>query len=127
MEKKISYWITFWAPGSFTANAWSKDCDVLPSPDEVEIPDNAYAFTLHKREDAIDGEKTYKGECEQVGPMYYHPNSQVTTLEETKKHRNTSDMLISNMKCNKWDAVIWTRWGNWPQPYEESRHKVLSK
>jgi hypothetical protein len=125
MLKEKKYWITYWMPGSFTANTSVKDCKELPLIAEVEWPENAYALTLHQREDAIDGEKVYKGESEQIGPMYYHPDSKVTTLEETKAHPHTTKTLISNMECNGWDAVIWTRWGNWPQPFENGRHEIV--
>lgn len=125
MKKETTYWIEFYSPGSFCANTWTKDVDKLPEPNSVEIPENAYSFTLNKREDIIDGDKKYKGTSEQVGPMYYHPDSKVTTLEETRGHSGATKTLISNMMCNNWDSVIWTRWGNWPQPFNADKQEVV--
>ena len=112
-------------PGSFVAETWIKDYTKLPQPQEVEIPENAYAFEIYQREDIVEGGKTYKGDAIQIGKTYYHPDSLVTNLEETKNHKNASDILIRNMECNKWENVIWTRWGNWPQPYNAENMEVL--
>jgi hypothetical protein len=30
------------------------------------------------------------------------------------------------MRCNKWPSVIYSRWGNWPQPYEAGKCEVLA-
>ena len=126
MNKKIKCYIRFYSPGSFTANTEDQSCDsLLPLAEMVAWPERAYAFTLHQREDIINDEKTYRGEDEQIDPIYYHPDSQVTTLEETKNHRNATEILISNMEMNGWDAVVWTRWGNWPQPFDSTKHKVI--
>jgi hypothetical protein len=29
------------------------------------------------------------------------------------------------MECNGWKQMVWTRWGNWPQPFEPERMEVL--
>ena len=34
-------------------------------------------------------------------------------------------ILISNMECNDWKQIIWTRWGNWPQPFDPATAEVL--
>jgi hypothetical protein len=127
MKIIMRYWIKFYAPGSFTANVWIIECEELPKPEEVEIPENAYAFEIYKREDIEKDGKIYKGEAKQVGKQYYHPDSEVTTLEEVRKHPKTTDILISNMECNKWDSVIWTRWGNWAQPFNKEKISIVPK
>lgn len=125
MQKQKKYWIRFWVPGSFVAEEIIRHCEALPTPEQVEFPDNAYAFTLHEREDIVDGEQTYTGEAKRVGPTYYHPNSVVETLEEVKKNPNATSTLISNMEGNGWRQIVWSRWGNWPQPFEADSIKVL--
>lgn len=126
MKKQTVYWVRFFAPGSFVANEWTKDYDEQPRPNDIEWPDNAYAFTVHKRVDALDGDDTYKGKPEQIGPIYYHPESKVETLEEVRHNPNATDILIQNMERNGWAEIIWTRWGNWPQEYDATKHQVLA-
>jgi hypothetical protein len=29
------------------------------------------------------------------------------------------------MECNGWKQIIWTRWMNWPQPYEPGQQAIL--
>ncbi len=126
MNKVTKTWINFYAPGSFTANEWTKDTPENTSPDDVEWPDNAYAFTLHRRVDIVDGGETYNGKPEQIGPMYYHPDSATETLEEVKQNPSATSILVGNMECNRWERIVWTRWGNWPQPFDSEKHRVLA-
>jgi hypothetical protein len=124
MNKETVYYARFWSPGSFVAEDWTKPIST-PDPRKVEWPDRAYAFSIHKREDVVDGDKRYKGKPEQIGPLYYHPDSKVESLAEVRKNRKATDILISNMECNGWKQMVWTRWGNWPQPFEPERMEVL--
>lgn len=120
MEKRTKKWVTYYAPGSFTSDAWTVELFGGPDPADISWPDNAYAFTLHEREDVHDDDRVYQGEAVQVGPTYYHPDSKVETLEQAKTNPAATPILISNMECNRWAAVVWTRWGNWPQPMSET-------
>jgi len=59
--------------------------------------------------------------------MYYHPGSTITSLDQVKAGKTPGSIghaLIGNMECNNWDAVIWTRWGNWPQPFDAAKHEI---
>lgn len=125
MHKKLKRFVVFWAPGLFFGEARTQDVESA-DPLAVEWPDDAYAFTMHEREDVVDGEKIYEGEPVQVGPMYYHPDSKIETLEEVKRNPNKGAALVSNMENNGWDHIIWTRWGNWPQPFKEGKSVVLT-
>ena len=125
MEKKMKYWVKFWMPGTIVAESWNQEFESLPDPRRVSWPRHAYAFTVHQREDIVDKDKEYQGKPEQVGPMYYHPDSKIETLEEVKQNPNTGPALVSNMECNGWDRIIWTRWKNWPQPFKEGEMLVL--
>lgn len=126
MQKVKKYWARFYAPGSFVANEWDIESSSKIEPSSVEWPENAYAMTLHERTDMIDGDDTFTGQAEQIGPMYYHPDSVVETLDEAKRNPNATSILISNMECNRWESIVWSRWGNWPQPFDSSKHQVLS-
>lgn len=124
MKKELKRFVTFLAPGSFLAENWSRDVDSL-DPYAIEWPNNAYAFTLHEREDIVDGDARFTGKARQIGPTYYHPDSTIETLDEVKANPKAGAVLVSNMQINRWDRVVWSRWGNWPQPYKDGEVKVL--
>lgn len=125
MHKRTVYYVTFTAPGAFVAESWKREVS-SPDPHKVEWPGNAYAFTMHKREDAIDGDTVYIGQPQQIGPTYYHPDSKVETLAEVRLNQKATPILISNMECNRWSHIIWSRWGNWPQPFDPAESEVLA-
>jgi hypothetical protein len=124
MNKQTVHYVTFWSPGSFVAEEWTVPVD-SPDPRKVAWPDNAYAFRMFKREDVIDGDKTYQGKPERIGKIYYHPDSSVQSLDEARTNPRATRILISNMEGNGWQQVIWTRWGTWPQPFEPADMEVL--
>ena len=124
MERASHHWIEFLAPGSFIADSWKKAYEPPYKPEHVEFPERAYAFTMHKQDVIVVDGNEFLGKSEQIGPTYYHPDSKIETLEQVLK-RGPESILAGNMKCNKWDKVIFTRWDNWPQPYKESETVVL--
>lgn len=126
MKKQKVYFVVFWAPGSFFGESWTSEVKT-PDPMAVKWPDNAYSFTMHEREDVVDGDTRFRGDSIQVGPAYFHPDSKVETLTQVKKNPKSTPTLIENMRCNKWEAVVWSRWGNWPQPFEKGKAVVLPK
>lgn len=125
MEKVTKRFVKFWRPGFMFAEDWSREVETL-DPHAIEWPENAYAFTLHERTDVMDGDQTYVGKAEQIGPMYYHPDSKVETLDQAKSNPESTSTLIANMECNDWNAIVWSRWGNWPQPFDPSKACVLT-
>lgn len=125
MDRVTVRYVRFLSPGSFVANDWTAPVESI-DPLSVQWPENAYAFTLHERVDVMDGPETFKGEAKQLGPMYYHPDSKVLTEAEIAAKGDPRDsVLLSNMRINKWPSVIYSRWGNWPQPYETGEQVVL--
>jgi len=125
MDKVTVRYARFLAPGSFVANEWTRPVDTL-APEAVAWPENAYAFTLHERVDVLDGTDTFTGNPQQVGPMYYHPDSKVLTQADVAAKNDPRDStLLSNMRCNEWDTVIYSRWGNWPQPFDAGKAQIL--
>lgn len=125
MDRITVRFARFLAPGSFVANEWTTPVESL-DPNAVAWPDNAYAFTLHERVDLHDGPELFKGAEKQIGPMYYHPDSKVKTLAEVKADPASTRILVSNMECNGWGSLIYSRWGNWPQPFDATKHRVLA-
>lgn len=126
MHKITNRFARFYAPGTFFAEEWNKPAETL-DPEAVDFPDNAFAFTLHERIDIVDGDATYEGKTTQVGLRYYHADSKVETLDEVRRNPKATQILISNMECNRWDRVVWTRWGNWPQPFDPAKDCVLPR
>lgn len=124
MNKRTIHYVTFWSPGSFMAEEFTVTIE-SPDPRKVAWPDYAYAFRLFEREDVIDGDKTYEGKPQQLGPVYYHPDSVVQSLDEVQANPKATPILISNMKGNRWAQIIWTRWMNWPQPFYPDTMQVL--
>jgi hypothetical protein len=126
MRKKIKYWIEFWRTGSFVGESWNVYVTEKPNKKKIKFPDSAYSCRFFQRTDVIVDGKTYEGKAEQIGKWYYHPDSKVMTLEEIKALNNPNDrILISNMECNGWISVIYTRWGNWPQPFAPINMEIL--
>lgn len=121
-----SKWIVeFFTPGSFCSDTWEKEYDKEIKPESVKWPDNAYAFCVYRQDCVENNGKKFYAKREQIGKMYYHPDSQITNIEQTTKHSNATSTLINNMKRNGWDNMIWTRWGNWPQPYNKNKMLIL--
>lgn len=126
MERVTVRYVRFLSPGSFCANEWTEPVESV-DPSVVVWPENAYAFTIHERVDMLDGPETFKGEAKQVGPVYYHPDSKVLTQADVAAKGDPRDrILVQNMECNGWPAIIYSRWGNWPQPYEAEKVRILS-
>jgi hypothetical protein len=125
MDRVTVRYVRFLSPGSFCANDWTAPVEST-DPHAVVWPENAYAFTLHERVDVLDGPETYTGNAKQIGPMYYHPDSKVLSQAELAARCDPRDsILLSNMRYNGWNAVIYSRWGNWSQPYEADKVRVL--
>lgn len=125
MERKTVRFVRFFAPGSFVANDWTVNIDTL-DPAAVKWPDNAYSFSLHERIDVLDGGETYTGAEKQIGPEYWHPDSRIETLSDIERRNDPRDrILLTNMRCNGWNEVVRSRWGNWSQPFDPKTCKVL--
>ncbi|ULQ47438.1 hypothetical protein JN531_003940 [Flagellatimonas centrodinii] len=124
MKKITERFATFYSPGLLFAETSTVAVNSL-DPLAVKWPNTAYAFTLHEREDVVDGDSRFTGTARQIGPTYYHPDSKVETLAEVRASRPNANVLISNMESNRWDKIIWSRWGNWPQPFEDGKAVVL--
>lgn len=122
--KTTVFYATFFGTGSFVAENWKTDL-TSGDPREVKWPQNAYAFTLHRREDVTVDGTVYRGTPDQLGPMYYHPDSVVEDLDQVKANPRATKVMIDNMRINEWPQIIWTRWGNWPQVFDADRMQVL--
>lgn len=125
MEKVTVRYARFLTKGSFFAEEWTELVSSA-DPNDVVFPDGAYAFTMNERVDVVDGDDVYTGKASQIGPMYYHPDSKVVTFDELMSRNDPRDrILLENMRCNGWSSMIYTRCGDWPQPYKKESMKIL--
>lgn len=126
MKKNTIYWLCWLSPGSFTANVYIQIVDRLPQAEDFQWPDNAYAVQAYQRTDLVDDAGIeYYGKEEAVGPLWYHPDSQIHSLVEVEARDNPADeILIANMRGNDWTHMIYTRWNNWPQPYKQETIRI---
>jgi hypothetical protein len=124
MEKRTRYYANFLAPGSFVAENWTVEV-ASADPRAVHWPDSAYAFTLHSQDEIVYEGVTYRADRKQIGKTFYHPASKVESLSEARNNPNATRTLISNMEGNRWAHIVWTRWGNWPQPFDTATAEVL--
>lgn len=132
MHKVTVNTLTFHFPGLVVGESVSHESTMPIDPAKVEWPENAYAFSIGERIDVHDGSEVFKGEHRQIGPVYYHPDSVVQTVEDVEAGRGLArnkktDILLINMRGNGWDRVVWSRWGNWPQPYDPDKHQILMR
>jgi hypothetical protein len=122
--KKIRRFVEFLSPNVFVAESSMREVDSI-DPKAVEWPANAYAFTMHEQEIIVDSGKEYVGELKQIGPTYFHPDSVVEDIETVALTRPKERILIANMRCNGWQKIVWSRWGTWPQPFDDQTCEVL--
>jgi len=126
MKIEIKRWVKHWTPGIIVGESVNVSIKHT-NPHEIIWPKDSYAFEIYEREDIIMGGKKFKGKPQRIGKLFYHPDSKIETIKQVMKNPNTGPCLVSNMKTNKWNRIIWTRWGNWPQPYNEKEMEILSK
>lgn len=126
MKKITNTYVQFHTLGLVFGESWNEPI-ASTDPLKIEWPESAYAFNIFQRDDVIDGDKEYRGEAVQVGPRYYHPDSKVETLSEVEARLPNEQILLGNMRGNHWASIIWTRWGNWLQPFEPDKMEVLPK
>lgn len=124
MKKVLKKWIKFYRPGTLFSEDWNVEVDEHPALEDIEWPESAYLARMCQREDVVEGDTEFKGKLEYVGKSIFHPNSQVMAFEDVKNDSRATDILVSNMKCNKWSHVVWSRWGNCPQPFDPEKDVV---
>jgi hypothetical protein len=125
ITKRIESYITFFFAGSFTADT-SKRLVLSLDPAAIEWPESAYAARFSQR-DTIDHEGVvFVGKEKDVSKLLYRAGSRVDSLQEIKDREDPHDgILISNMEINGWPAMIYTHFGNWPQPFDAEKMEIL--
>lgn len=92
----------------------------------VVWPEAAVAFTLFARADEVIGGEVWRGLAKRINSVrYYHPDSTVLSLAEVRQ-RPASGYLVANMERNELSHVVYTRFGDDPQPFFPE-HMVVMK
>ncbi len=116
----------FYTPGAFVADSWDVP---IQSADPLSIrwPENAHSFEIIEKHTIKDKDGfELHGEKGVDGKMYYHPDSTIKTAKEILDREGES-ILYRNMDANGWQSVIFSRWGNWPQPYYPEKMVILTE
>lgn len=117
--------VRFRMTGSFFAEERTEPVESV-DPYAIAWPKDAFAFSFQERDDVVgDDGQVFTGKVRDLGPTYFHPESSVRTLAETEADPRATRILLDNMRCNRWDRIVWSRRGNYPQPFSPERHVVL--
>lgn len=122
------HFVTFYSPGTFFAEEDTKPIKSWDVATAVKMSKTItqrygakpYGFRFSTRE---RGPKDLDSKETKRSGMYYL-NAKIETLEEIKKRKDPSEsILLSNMMCNGWTAIVTNKDGdeNWPwsQPLEK--------
>jgi len=119
VKVKKRYYITFNYPGHFFGESYTLESMVKKSIKQIfklsEI-EGAYAFTISEQEVVIMNGKTYKGNHKDNGIRYFI-DATLYNQGDIEKLFPDKEILLSNMKCNKYDYVVKTNCG-WYVPFE---------
>lgn len=122
MRTSTEFIAVYFYAGTICANTSETVFNSLEEVTLADWPNRAYAYKLYQQDIVTDTEtgKGYRGDRTEVdGKLHYHPDSKVETLEQVRNNPNATETLIRNMECNGWDSIVWTRYGNWPQPFDK--------
>ena len=122
MRTSTEFIAVYFYAGTICANTSETVFNSLEEVTLADWPNRAYAYKLYQQDIVTDTGtgKVYRCDRTEVdGKLYYHPDSKVETLEQVRNNPNATEILIRNMECNGWDSIVWTRYGNWPQPFDK--------
>jgi len=125
MKKTTKYFREFWYRGIIVGEQYLEEVEKIDL--NIIWPKGAYAVAFYEREDIVDKGKTYKGNLKQIGKLLYHPDSKIETLKQVKVNHPEKRILIENMETNNYKSIIWTRFEDWPQPFDEKETEILQR
>lgn len=127
MRTSTEFIVVYFYAGTICANTSEKLFNSREEITSAEWPNGVYAYKLYQQDIVQDTDtgKLYRGDRTEVdGKIHYHPDSKVETLEQVRSNPKATEILISNMECNGWDSIVWTRYGNWPQPVDDETMRI---
>lgn len=113
----IKHFVTFYSPGTFVPESSSREIDSWDPTTALALAAGiterhgarpyAFQFTTRSR-----GPEDLDSRVSQRSGFYYLPHCKVETLEEIRERDDPRDeILLSNMRCNKYDRVVTTTTG----------------
>ena len=102
----LKHYVKFWYPGiSVSENT----VEEIESKDiqNIEVPQNAYAFSLYDIEIVEFEGEILRGKPKNVSSMYYCGGTK-KNYRTVCKEKGSDSILAGNMLCNNWDCVIET-------------------
>lgn len=126
MEPKIvkKTFVSFYFPGALVSETMEKEVKNRDIK-KLKIPDGAFAFCFYDIFETVHTNMTLQSGHKNHSKIYY-PEARVMSLKDVKKEVSNPDILIRNMKTNKWPRVIRCRTGNF-QPYYPKNCIILPK
>jgi len=118
----IEHWVEYFIPGSlFSESDYVKLQTRNVAAAVAKMPKNAFAFQLYDvcvREGVLEDGKKITDRKEENRSGRYYPDGKLYSLQEAIADHGEKSILVSNMRCNKWDPLVKTRLGN-HQPFEK--------
>lgn len=110
---EVQTYVEFLYPGIVFDESSAKPVDGR-NPSEIEVPDRAHAFRFYDVGETTDEDSgvTLKSERMHYSGTYY-PGGEVWTQERVWRELPDERILLSNMKGNRWEEVVRTRFGSW--------------
>lgn len=116
----VKHYVTYYLPGTFFDEDETRS---IPRRDVKlalkRVPKGVFAFEFWSRTEVKDGGEKLVGPAKDRSPRYYIGGT-VMTADDVKRDVEDNDILLSNMRINKWPLVIRTSAGN-IQPFEKGR------
>jgi len=128
MEATTKHFARFYYIGSLVASTKDIELPAELRPEEIEFPKYAYCFNLYKVITIEDDGILYKSDPISSDRFYWHPDSYITDYYEVKQcHTERGKYLLDNMERNGWERMIWTRYKDFPLPYNPDTDIILPK
>ena len=121
-KARIRRYVEFLYAGSFTADCRAEEVGHA-DPALIDVPDGAYAFRFFDVQE-IEDEGTVLRSDRLNKSMTFYPDGVLTTVEQAREMPN-SRILVSNMEGNGWPAVVFSRYGNFPQPFNPAKDAII--
>lgn len=115
-------YVEFLYAGSFTADYRTEEVGHA-DPALIEVPDGAYAFRFFDIREIDDGGTVLRSDRLNKS-MTFYPDGVLATVEQAREMPN-SQILVSNMEGNGWPAVVFSRYGNFPQPFNPAKDLII--
>jgi len=115
MEKHYIEWLF---PGFLVSETVAREVPSRTRP--AKVPERAYAYRFYDQSEVeLDGE-ILKGKSKNHS-CWIFMDAELYTLEQVERLPGKNDILISNMKCNNWDTVVKTKFGQFMQLHDGDR------